>query len=487
MPVTNVLRATARGTSESKDRSMLLLRCPYPYGVSSTSINQKSYVAQTWMPIDLEMVASKLNAVGIAVDVVDLNIESLPDDIGKYTKIGIGVIGPPYIPISRRLSKHVFDITGKPSLIGGPGIEYLSNHEFSAIYGESGMQIKNDLDLGAAFSLPVQIPNTYYTPISQRIRLMNAQKLETYLKSEFSFMLSQGCKYACSFCEAVRTRDGNVVRETFSNTIVEDLSTICEMANGFGIKQLNIYTTSLDFFQTPKKIKEVLKDITDVRRKYNMDFRLRGLSRIDSFLTAIEKEPELRDLINSSGLRIMGFGVDGSTEAEWKSQGKGNRSLHDAELALKICNEIGITPEALMVLGFHNKNKVRVGNRHTLQQDAEFSIRVAELYGAVARPHLAKDITPGGSSWRNPLWEKERNALLNDPELFINLDYVTLGSELTHPDKQFREEANEAYMHIINVLTPRGLCTTRPLLPHTGDKYGDLLADTYNMFVPLDR
>ena len=52
-----------------------------------------------------------------------------------------------------------------------------------------------------------------------------------------------------------------------------------------------------------------------MKEKYpSIEYNLRGLSRIDSFVNALEKVPELAPLTKRAGLKTIGFGVDGTTE-----------------------------------------------------------------------------------------------------------------------------------------------------------------------------
>ena len=109
------------------------------------------------------------------------------------------------------------------------------------------------------------------------------------------------------------------------------------------------------------------------------------------------------------------------------------------------------------------------------------------MYGVVARPHVAKDMLPGNNGWRSPVWAQQRERLINNPELFKNLDVAALASDVTHPNESFRREVNEAYLEIIRNLTPRGLCGTTPIIPYTSDPDQKAIADTFNMLVGFDK
>ncbi len=196
--------------------------------------------------------------------------------------------------------------------------------------------------------------------------------------------------------------------------------------------------------------------------------------------------PKLHELIPEAGLKTIGFGVDGTTDEEWKSQHKGNKSISSADEAFRICKSLGVVSENLMVMGFHDKDGMPVGTEKTLQSDVNFSIDRALRHGVVSRPHLAKDLVPGNKGWKSKTWEKSRNILLNNPDLFINLDFLMLGSEITHPNQEFRQAANRAFMRIIDTL-PKDLCASNYLFPHTGDRSHDAAVAIYNSKVPVDK
>ncbi len=454
-------------------KSAVLLKCAYPYGKQ-----------QTWLPTDLHKVSATLEAVGIRTDVIDLNFDSLPQDIQEYDFIGIGVVGAPYIPISQKVVQEIREKTSAIPLLGGPGVEYFTSSQFSQLYGNA-TQIKNDLDLSRVIGRT--IPPVYDVSIADRIKRMDVKRAKQYLEAEFSFFVSQGCKYACDFCAAHRTRNERKIVEKFSQVMAEDLDAITQRAIECRIPTLTIYLTSLDLFQNPRQCKETLDIFVEKNKKYGVKYNLRGLSRVDSFLTAMETEPELYNSIPDAGLKVVGFGVDGTTTDVWRSQHKGNKRLSDVDKAFTLCSDVGITPEALMVMGFHDHNGIPIDTPKSLRQNVEYSINRAETLGVVARPHVAKDMVPGNNGWNNPAWEKQRQQLLHNPNLFRNLDFVALASQITHPNTEFREQVNHAYLQIVNTLTPTGHCVTSPLMPYIGDEHQDRIADCFNMLVPFDR
>jgi hypothetical protein len=117
-----------------------------------------------------------------------------------------------------------------------------------------------------------------------------------------------------------------------------------------------------------------------------------------------------------------------------------------------------------MVTGFHNPHTYE-GSLIELQRTVEYAIKWAHEYGAVCRPHVAKDFSPGNEGWDNPKWAEGRARLVSNPDRFMCLDYLMPATELSHPNPGFRGYVNDAFWKIINELTPLGLCATVPLEP----------------------
>lgn len=447
----------------------LLIRPKYPYGKN-----------QIWMPVDLLKVASQMDETGIESDIVDLNMEKIPSYAGDYDHIAIGVIGAPYIPETMEIARNI-QREGKIPLLGGPGVEHLTSDEFEFIYGKGSVQIKNDHDLQKALGVN-ELPSVYETPVLNKIFQMPQKKLKRYMENEFSFFVSQGCIYACRFCAAVRNVPGKIgnVKEKFSETIEEDLSVLAEKAEYLGVKKLRMYLSSLDLFQTPSGIKEVLKIFAEKRKQYGIDMELRGLSRVDSLLNALREEPELYKLIPLSGIKTIGFGIDGTTDYIWQSQRKGQLSLSEADMAFKKCNDLDVVPEALMVMGFNTTGDIRGDDHESLNKNIDYSRKCVQEYGVVLRPHVAKDCYPGTEGWQSEYWKDQKKEVLENPYLFKNLDFVAFASEVTHPDPDFRNQVNDTYRSIIYSSGER--CATSPIMPYKkNDKEWNIFADTFNM------
>ena len=469
----------------------LLLRAEYPYGKP-----------QTWLPMDLHKIAASFEAGGTPTDVVDLNLEPFPN-LEQYDTIGIGVIGMPYIPVVQRIARDVYEKTGKKPLIGGQIIQYFRPDEFQKIY-PNAVQVFGDVNItlpheNASFSGKKTMTNLVlkkrgiealpieHVSIADRIKKMPEELLKTYLKNDFGFYVSQGCKYGCKFCSAKKNR-----REEFSEPIVmeKDLDAICESAQRFNLSEIRLYLSSLDLFQNPREFKDVLELVSNARQKYKLDIRTRGLSRCDSFLTALDKFPELYTLIPKSGLHTVGFGVDGTTQKTWNEQHKRNKSLSEFETTFKICKKLNVTPESLMVTGFHHPDSYK-GSINELNRTVRYAIEWADeiKYGALCRPHVAKDCSPGNEGWDSPKWASLRARLVENPESFKSLDYLMEATDLSHPFVDFRGRVNDAYWKIIDNLGPR--CVTVPLKPYPDRgmyaKESKAAADAFNSQMSFDR
>lgn len=457
-------------------KPFLLVRAPYPYGRP-----------QVWLPVDLLNVAARMHASGIESRLVDLNITALPETLDDFSGVGIGIIGPPYIPGVQQLVKTISEKTDAQLLLGGPVVEHLSSAEFQALY-PGAVQIVREQDLSHTLGAP--IPSPLHTSITHPLEQIPKDRLKEYLTREFSFFMSQGCKYACDFCAADRSRTKSPVTERFSTVMENDLDTLCKNAVTLGVHELSMYLSSLDLFQTPAGVAKTLDVFARARKEYGVTFKLRGLSRVDSFLRALEAEPSLHTLIPRAGLATIGFGVDGASEEQRRTQHKSVGSISEIDDAYARCKALGITPEALLVMGYHVRGLPAITKGRNIQDvlDSEFAyaMHCAEQ-GVITRPHVAKDMVPGNSGWTSPVWARQRAALLHDPKLFKNLDYVALASHITHPDPAYRATVNKTYLRIIETLGPSGLCATSPLLPYGEDRSTDAHVDAHNASMQPDR
>ena len=134
---------------------------------------------------------------------------------------------------------------------------------------------------------------------------------------------------------------------------------------------------------------------------------------------------------------------------------KGHNNEATIYAAMELCGQWEFTPECIMVFGHPEET----------QQSLERAVRLTEKlqhdYGAIPRPHVAKDLIPGNDYWRNDNpndraeVHSERAArievLLSHPEYFQALDFKALASSISHPDALLRYMVNEYYRTITNM------------------------------------
>lgn len=120
-----------------------------------------------------------------------------------------------------------------------------------------------------------------------------------------------------------------------------------------------------------------------------------------------------------------------------------------------------------------------------LYTSVRYSLRQA-WRGAVIRPYLAKVHVPGSGGWEEGGATVE--TYLSNPDLLLHADFAMVGSQETHPDPRQRLMVNAAYLTLIGLLTPFGLCPTRPLLPMQNARgLVRRLGEAVNRLMPFDR
>ncbi len=158
----------------------------------------------------------------------------------------------------------------------------------------------------------------------------------------------------------------------------------------------------------------------------------------------------------NAGLYRVGFGIEGDTPKVWKKTRKPQTKSECID-SINILNvHYGITPETLMVFGHNN-----VEDEESLKLAYEFSSEMLGRYGALPRPHIAKDIVPGNDGWYNAANKNIVNLFLNNPILFQNLDFTAVPSPITHPNKEFRELVTKYYLKVCKLPS----CLTQYVLP----------------------
>lgn len=453
----------------------LIIRPKYPYGKP-----------QIYLPYDLLHVAARARQAGIEAKVLDLNLHDMPsrEELKKYDSIGIGVFGVPYVPSVLEMTKEL-QIVGKPLYVGGKIIEKLSRDHHEKIFGNGVWGIHSDSDLASLFDVAKEkLGDVTKTTIMPELLAMDKSDLNEYLKREFSVFVSQGCKFSCNFCAADKARK-EVYRDLDDLEVEVDF--LSYSAKEFGIDKLRMYLSCLDLFQTPEKFEDTLQRMSKVKETHDLEYDLRGLSCTKSFVEGIDYG-NMREVVQESGLSTIGFGVDGTDMSVWKAQGKFQNDMSEIDSAFSTCKELSITPEILMIMGFHNDNLA------SMAKNSAFVIKNTFKYGAVYRPYVAKEFSPGNAGWptepsmkadERGIAERHANAveyILDHPELLSNLDYAMFASKMTHPKFWQRALTNAVYGTTIAGMELLGRNATYPLMPGTSG-----FAKWWNRVMPFDK
>jgi hypothetical protein len=447
-------------------KSIVLVDMRYPYGKKHIYMNGSLCAA-----------AARLVAMGNKVTLLDFNIDDPRDpeilsQIRDADLVGITVTGSPHIPGAISFAK---EFANQIVMVGGQTVAKLEREQFETLFqGTSAVQIASDVDLAKVLGCnPLEIPPVYKSSLIPVWMGVHPRRLRMYLQNEFSLFVSQGCAYQCDFCGAEKQQKEKFVDE---DIFLANLTFLANEAKRGKIKKLEMYASSLDFFQNPEKVARHLDILARVRAETGIDIRVRCLSCMKSFLRAYDSIPDLPNLLKRAGLWCIGFGVDGTDEEVWRSQHKRQNDMHEVVRCLDICHRIGIRSELLMVMGFPQDTA------KSLFQDVVSSVRFVRRWSTVVtRPYLAKAFIPGNKGWAT---EAAVQNVVANPRLFYNLDFCAIGSRLTHPRRIHRWMSNAAYLAMIALLTPTGHCTTSPLLPQ-----GSMgrLARMINRLMPFDR
>lgn len=463
-------------------KNIVLVDLPYPYG------KKKVYMNGSLMAL-----AAQLRAAGHSVKTFDHNQDNPPGTeeylVWEWAEvIGITVIGAPYIPSAIKFAERYStarnmqkpDRPLKPLMIGGQVIANLDSRQFSKLFGDHPIQIGSDRHLRYVVSSSApdgEMPSAFESPIRPVWEEMDTELLRQYLSKEITLVFSQGCTYQCVYCGAAKGQKEQFVSLKVFKT---DMLFLARKAKEFGLTKLEAYASSLDFFQNPELVARYLEVLAQVQQEVSgVEFRIRCLSCVKSFLRAYRKIDNLGQLIRRAGLWCVGFGVDGADEAVWKSQHKTHNELSEVVLCLDICQQMGIRSEVLTVTGFAQDTFT------SLCKNVRNSIRyVLRWKNTVMRPYLAKPFIPGNDDWAT---DSRVQRTTDNPSLFYNLDFCAVASPLTHPSRAHRWLSNAAYLAIIFLLRPFGRCATSPLLPQgQGGLYGKL-AKLINRYMPFDR
>ena len=421
---------------------------------------EESTLGHVYMPTSLMTAGARLLHADVEVQFFDENVNPVPFLDSHY--VGINLLGTPYIPEVINL-QHRFAQEADKSLhflLGGQVVSGLTPVQFQRLFGDQAYNAHNGNDdtiLTRVLKIdPRSLPHSEQTSLVPMYEKLSDREMELYLTREFSLYVSQGCKFVCDFCAAVRTREdpftGETIRvnETYRNPAVleQDLAYLAGRAKRLNISTLQIYMSNLDVFQTPDRVLAFAKIVKKVRNDSGILIELRGLSAVSSFFDARKDCPASITELVEAGFHTVGFGVDGMTANVWQAIRKGHNTEEKCLEVIRSAREdFGLTPEILMVFGHEGKTKdgKPKDTPETLRLAYEFMRDMGERYDAVPRPHVAKSFVPGNDGWF-ALENTNRIArLLDDPETFQCLDFTAIPTEFTHSDPTLRNATIDYY------------------------------------------
>ena len=190
-------------------------------------------------PFGLLYVGHLIEARGACVTYLDNQRTNITKIIKDYDYCGINVIGSQNIFTANRTYQELIKLGFPPDriLLGGQGIEGLSETEFNRVF-PNALQFKTqDLAISGYWSVN----------ISSQLDKFSDEDLEAYLKNELVIPFTQGCKHRCSFCSAANAR-----KEQWYDAS-SNLETYFKKAREFEIYELTGYATALNFFQMAEK------------------------------------------------------------------------------------------------------------------------------------------------------------------------------------------------------------------------------------------
>lgn len=428
---------------------------------------EKTPQGHVYLNSSLMSAGSRLIQAGADVQFHDENLR--PREINSNL-VGINLIGAPYVPGAIKIQEETRRVsTDVHFLIGGRVASGFTPQQFQRLFGTDSSNGNIDHLLAKHLGVsPHAILPAEESTLIPALETISDEDMREYLSREFSFYTSQGCKFACDFCAAVRTgKDpltGKVVhvKEVYRNleAAQEELEYLMTRAEKLGLHKLSFYMTNLDVFQTPKKLLELARMVKNVRAQHpGMQLEMRGLATVDSFLRARDTLPTSITELMEAGYTTTGFGIDGSTPEVWKALHKGQNTPDKCLEAIRSSREdFNMTPEILMVFGHAG-----IDTKESLELAVDFTRDMVDQYGAIPRPHIAKGFVPGNNGWYDPQLQPVIEQLMQDPESFQTLDFTALPSTLTHPDPELRRIATECYLEICAM--PQN--TTLPIIPIT--------------------
>lgn len=452
---------------------------------------RSSWGKRPYLPNGLLNAAARLNAVGVKTTIVDLNIDDLDTaethpPLQSADVLGIGVLGPPYIPPAIELGMWLRERRhDQPIVFGGEPVMRLPKQHFERIFadriGGDVRQVASDDELCKAFRVSSLrgMPSMYDISAGSVIRALPLRYREIYFSREFCIFTSQGCKYQCNFCAATkgvpeRFRNIDVFKDEV-DAITSQVHEICGKTAPY-----EVYLSTLDGCQNPEPMEKMLRIIDSSRLRNNVSFPLRFLATSRETVKAVRKDSEILKRWRDYGVRCIGIGVDGDDEATWARERKRHNKRPEIAAAFDAIKNAGIQPEAFMVIGLPGDSVAAI------LKGVRACFRFA-FKGIRPRPYLGKAHVPGSERWATD--EETVERFLSDPNLFRDSEYAGLAIDATHTDRTQRYLANAAFFFttVALKLSKTG-CPTQPLLP-TESVSGPLrlLGKLWNSRMPQDR
>ncbi|MFH1670310.1 MAG: radical SAM protein [Patescibacteria group bacterium] len=411
-----------------------------------------------------------IQAGGEVAQICDENLNSYEPESDI---VGVNLVGPPYIQVVRERMRNLL---GRRLVVGGQIVNGLAGldtfsctnrAQLQTLFGNDVVNGNNDEELTRTLDLENRMPGLLETSLIPAYERISDEDMREYLSREISFFLSRGCKKGCLFCASDKR-----MKEQYRNfeVIDADLRYLVKRASELGIPKLEIYISNQDVFQTPDKIKEFAFIVQNIQQQNpEVTIRMRGLSNSSSLVDAHnDGHTCIRDMVDA-GFHTVGFGIDGGTPEVWAQQRKTHNTMDKCISSMRIAREeYDLTPEVLMVFGHQDETEKSLRSALTFTED------MVNLYGAIPRPHVAKDIVPGSDYWHNKIKKttevkrqdraRRIKYLMKHPEYFQSLDFTTLPNSLSHSDETLRERT-EHYYRLITQLPGNTTPVIYPIAP----------------------
>ena len=414
------------------------------------------------LPIGLMYAGELAERLGNEVAYFDCQLHDLEKMRSNgFDAFGITVMGPQntvpaYFIFTELVKKR--GIAPEKIFLGGQGIENVPVADFQRIFPQANLVPRNQ-DLEGYWDITLE----------KQMEKFSERDMKKYLSNEITLLFSQGCRYACDFCAAVKGAS-----ERFYNT-KDNLESILRKAKGFGLSELRLYATSLDFFQQAliskdsrmPNVVERLDSLANLQERYDIRLRIRALTRYDSYNRAMESK-EILDLARRAGFYKFGFGIDGTASDRMLSAIKKGISSSRGEPreqllhAIEHCHGSFDEVEGLLVVGTKGSTREGLNDenemiRGFLEKFPNFNIRFFPSKNAIA----------GNENWINLRYTdpEAHSKLLDDPLRFLDLGYETFANRISHPDVEMRKMVNHSVISMSEAAHALGRLDSFPTIP----------------------